>query len=102
VRLTRAYQTESSGAAVNIRRNRKASPEVRWRLAFNLRQLRKARGYTQVALARRSGLPHRYISSIEQELKNVSLANLEALSLGLECSVADLFMPVRSVAPEPP
>jgi transcriptional regulator with XRE-family HTH domain len=53
-------------------------------------------------LARRSGLPNRYISNIEQELKNVTLANLEALSLGLECSVVDLFMPIRSDPPEQP
>ena len=84
------------------RENRKASSEIRWQLARNLRRLRKARGYTQLALARRSGLAHRYISNIEQELKNISLANLEALSRGLECSVADLFMPIRSAPPEHP
>ena len=72
--------------------NRKASPEILWLLATNLRRLRKARGYTQVELARRSGLPSRYISNIEQELKNVSLANLEALAKGLDCSPADLFL----------
>jgi transcriptional regulator with XRE-family HTH domain len=82
--------------------NRKASPEIRWLLGCNLRRLRQARGYSQVTLSRRSGLPNRYISSIEQELKNISLANLEALSLGLECSVADLFMPIRSAPSEQP
>jgi transcriptional regulator with XRE-family HTH domain len=79
--------------------NRKASPEVLWLLATNLRRLRKARGYTQVELARRSGLPNRYISNIEQELKNVTLANLEALAKGLGCSLVDLFQPPTNRAP---
>jgi transcriptional regulator with XRE-family HTH domain len=64
------------------KKNRKASPEALWLLATNLKRLRKARGYTQMELARRSGLPNRYISNIEQELKNVTLANLEALANG--------------------
>ena len=72
-------------------KNRKASPEIRWRLATNLRRLREARGYTQLELARRTGLPNSYISKVEQELKNVTLANLEALADGLDCSLEDLF-----------
>jgi transcriptional regulator with XRE-family HTH domain len=80
-------------------KNRKASPEILWLLAINLRRLRKARGYTQVELARRSGLPNRYISNIEQELKNVTLANLEALAKGLDCSLVDLFLQPTDHAP---
>ena len=71
--------------------NRKPSAEILWRLATNLRSLRKARGYTQLELSRRSGIPNRYISNIEQELKNISLANLEALAAGLDCFEEDLL-----------
>jgi transcriptional regulator with XRE-family HTH domain len=71
-------------------KNRKPSQEIRWRLATNLKRLREARGYTQLELARRSGLTNAYISKIEQELMNVSLANLEALANGLGCSEEDL------------
>jgi transcriptional regulator with XRE-family HTH domain len=81
------------------KQNRKASPEILWVLATNLKRLRKARGYTQVELARRSGIPNRYISSIEQELKNVSVANLEALARGLDCLLVDLFQPPTNRAP---
>jgi len=72
-------------------KNRKASPELRWRLATNLKKLREARGYTQQELARRSGLTRNYISNIEQETVNISLANLEALAVGLDCSEEDLL-----------
>lgn len=72
-------------------KNRKASPDIRWRLAVNLKRLREARGYTQLELARRCGLTNAYISKIEQELMNVSLANLETLAKGLECSEEDLL-----------
>jgi len=78
-----------------VTHNRKPSAAILWRLATNRKRLRKARGYTQVQLAARTGLPHRYISNIEQEPKNIGLANLESLASGLECSEMDLFMPVN-------
>jgi DNA-binding Xre family transcriptional regulator len=72
-------------------KNRKASPEILWRLATNLKRLREARGYTQHELARRCGFPNSYISDIEQETVNITLANLEALANGLECFAEDLL-----------
>jgi transcriptional regulator with XRE-family HTH domain len=83
-----------------MKKNRKPTSVSLWLLATNLRRLRKARGYTQIELARRSGLTNGFISKVEQELKNVTLANLEALAHGLDCSIADLFIPFR-VAPGP-
>ena len=79
-----------------MKRNRKPSPEMIWRLAANVKRLRKARGYSQKSLARRTGLPHGHISKIEQELMNTSLATLEALSNGLDCSLYDLFASVKT------
>ena len=79
--------------------NRKPSAEILWRLAANLRSLRKARGYTQLELSRRSGIPNRYISNIEQELKNISLANREALAVGLDCFEEDLLRRIPKVRP---
>jgi transcriptional regulator with XRE-family HTH domain len=76
-------------------KHRKASPEIRRRLAVNLKRLRKAKGYTQIELARRSGMRNRYISKIENEQVNTSLANLEALSIALECWEVDLLWPVK-------
>jgi transcriptional regulator with XRE-family HTH domain len=81
------------------KKNRKASSESLWLLATNLKRLREARGYSQLELARRTGLPNGYISKVEQELKNVTLANLEALANGLGCSLEDLFRPPKRHAP---
>jgi transcriptional regulator with XRE-family HTH domain len=78
-----------------MKRNRKASPESLWLLATNLKRLRDARGYTQHQLAHRCGLGQGYIGDIEREAVNVTLANLEALANGLDCSLYDLFAPVK-------
>ena len=75
------------------KKNRKASSENLWLLATNVKRLREARGYSQLELARRTGLTNGYISKVEQELKNVTLANLGALAIGLGCSLEDLFRP---------
>jgi len=72
-------------------KNRKASPDILWRLATNLKRLRESRGYTQHELAQRCGFPNSYISDIEQETVNITLANLEALANGLECAAEDLL-----------
>jgi transcriptional regulator with XRE-family HTH domain len=71
--------------------NRKASPEIRWRLSTNLKRLREARGYTQSELANLCGLSKTYISNVEQGTVNISLANLEALANGLSCAEEDLL-----------
>jgi transcriptional regulator with XRE-family HTH domain len=82
-------------------KNRKASSEILWRLAINLKRLREARGYSQLELARRCGLTKGYISKVEQELLNISVASLEALCDGLECSTEDLLRrPSKHEIPE--
>jgi transcriptional regulator with XRE-family HTH domain len=73
-------------------KNRKPTTDILWRLGTNVKRLRLARGYTQTELAKRSGLNKGYISKVEQELLNISIANLEALITGLECSFVDLTM----------
>ncbi len=80
-----------------MKANHKPSAGNLWLLATNLKRLRKARGYTQGRLGKLSGLNRNYISNIEQETVNISLANLERLANGLQCSLYDLFAPT---APE--
>lgn len=46
-------------------------------------------------LARRSGVDNNQISQIELEQINASLALLDALAKGLDCSVQDLFIRIR-------
>ena len=76
--------------------NRKASSEILWRLATNLRRLRKERGYTQERLAKLCGFTKNYISNVEQATVNISLANLEALTRGLNCSMDELLSQPRN------
>lgn len=73
--------------------NRKPSPEILRRLSANVKRLRRAQGYTQQQLATLCGLTKSYISNVEQGTVNISLANLEALAIGLDCSEEDLVRP---------
>ena len=78
-------------------KNRKASSEILWRLSTNLKRLRRRRGYTQERLAKLCGFTKNYISNVEQATVNISLANLEALTKGLDCTAEDLL---RRPAPQ--
>jgi transcriptional regulator with XRE-family HTH domain len=82
-----------------MRTHRQPSASIRRLLADNLIRLRAARGLTQLELAAACGLSNAYISKIERELINPSLANLEALTVGLDCAPADLLIRVRAAAP---
>jgi transcriptional regulator with XRE-family HTH domain len=81
------------------RKDRKASSDFLRRLASNLRRLRDARGYTQAELGDRRGLARSYIYNVELETLNISLAKLEALASGRDCSECDLLAPIRPKAP---
>jgi len=72
--------------------NRRASPELLRRLSINLKRLRKERGYTQERLAKICGFTANYISNVEQETVNISLSNLEALTIGLGCGFDELLL----------
>lgn len=56
-----------------------------------VRDLRQARGYSQEALAERSGLHRTYISSLERGQRNVGLDNVHALAAALDVTPAKLF-----------
>ncbi len=73
------------------KKKRKASVQIRCRLANNVKELRKTRGYTQEGLAKLCRLNKKYISNVEQALVNITLANLEALATGLGCTEEDLL-----------
>ena len=70
---------------------RKASLEIRHRLGINVKQFRKARGYTQQQLAELCQLDQNYISKVERANVNVTLANLEALATGLRRTERELL-----------
>jgi transcriptional regulator with XRE-family HTH domain len=60
-------------------------------LAQNLRSLRAGKSFTQEQLAERSGLTQPTISQLETgQRTSTTLATLQQLADGLECSVEDL------------
>lgn len=59
-------------------------------LGRHVRALRRARGLTLVELARLSGLSHPFLSQVERDLANLSLASLRRIALALETSPVEL------------
>ena len=85
----------STGAAAGHKpeTRRKASLEIRRRLAEQVRHRRDRLGLTQKELAIACGLNGKYIAQVEQALLNVTLSTLEALAKGLGCSESALLSP---------
>jgi ribosome-binding protein aMBF1 (putative translation factor) len=79
--------------------NRQPTTALRLLLADNVIRLRKARGWSQEQLAAACRLTKGHISKIEQAALNVSLATLEALTVGFACLPADLLIRIHSPAP---
>lgn len=65
----------------------------KWLVDFgtNLKRLRKAKGYSQTALARESGVSVGYISLIERGKADPSILILNRLANGLDLSLKELF-----------
>jgi transcriptional regulator with XRE-family HTH domain len=63
------------------------------RLAFGarIRELRKARGYSEEELAHRAGMYYTYVGGIERGERNPALVNIGALATALGVSLAELF-----------
>ncbi|WP_176706376.1 helix-turn-helix domain-containing protein [Paenibacillus hemerocallicola] len=57
----------------------------------NIRELRKAKGFTQAELGEKMQISQSYIGEIERGQVNVSLETLEKVTLALELSLFDLF-----------
>lgn len=56
-----------------------------------VRQIRQQKGISQEELADLAGLDRTYIGGIERGQRNVSLLNLEKISIALECSLTAFF-----------
>lgn len=65
--------------------------EARRLLAQRVRQLRKARGWTQERLAEESGLHRTYIGGVERTLRGCSLDTLSRLARGFGISISELL-----------
>jgi len=65
--------------------------DVRERIGWNLRRLRKAKGVTQENFANDSGFDRGYISGVERGVRNPSAQVLERIADALGVDVAELF-----------
>ena len=61
-------------------------------LAANLVSLRRARGWSQEALAFEAGLHRTFVAHVERQARNISLDNLERLAEALDVQVHELLV----------
>ena len=59
-------------------------------LGQRIRQLRKARDWTQQELAERAGLDYKYVGAIERGERNIALKNIEKIAQGLGITLEEL------------
>jgi transcriptional regulator with XRE-family HTH domain len=71
----------------------KSSKNLRARRALGIaiKRLRGQKGLSQEALATACGLHRTYVGGIERGERNVSIDNIERISMALGCSVAELL-----------
>ena len=65
--------------------------DILTRFGQRIRELRKAKGYSQEGFAAECQLDRTYIGGIERGERNLSLRNIELLANTLEISVSELF-----------
>jgi transcriptional regulator with XRE-family HTH domain len=65
--------------------------DVRHRLAANVKRLRKARGWSQEALADEAALDRTYVSGIERVVRNPTITVVQRIATALGCGLGDLL-----------
>jgi transcriptional regulator with XRE-family HTH domain len=65
--------------------------DVRQRIGWNLRRLRKERKISQEDFATDSGFDRGYISGVERGVRNPSLLVLDRIAAALQIDIAELF-----------
>jgi len=58
---------------------------------IKIRELRKSRGLSQESLADLAELDRSYIGGVERGDRNISLINIQKLSIALNVNIAELF-----------
>lgn len=69
-----------------------AKTSARAILAANLIQLRGKRGWSQEALAFKTGLHRTFIAHVERQARNISIDNIERLAVAFELPTYILLM----------
>lgn len=76
-------------------RQKPARSDLRGTLAWHVRTLRVARGWSQERLALVCDLDRTYVSALERSVWNVSLANIEKIAQALDVEPWRLLVPVE-------
>ena len=69
------------------------SPSIRATLAANLVLLRRAKGWSQEALAFECGLHRTFVAHVERQARNIAIDNIERLAIALEVETFELLVP---------
>lgn len=64
---------------------------IQQELGKRIRELRKAKGYSQESFARKSGIDRTYIASVEAGKRNISIDNIKKIADALNVTLHDLF-----------
>jgi len=75
--------------------------DARQLVSWNLRRLRVACGISQEALAVDAGIDRTYVSRVERNMENPTVAVLERLALALSAEITEFFAPPEPGASEP-
>lgn len=67
--------------------------DMRKLVGRNTAKFRRARGWTQEALAERAGVSQQYISGLESGQRNPTIVTLYEIAVALEVSHVDLVQP---------
>jgi transcriptional regulator with XRE-family HTH domain len=65
-------------------------------LATNVVVLRRAKGWSQEALALEAGLHRTFIAHVERQARNIALDNLEKIAVALDVHPYELLVPHRA------
>lgn len=64
---------------------------IQQELGKRIRELRKAKGFSQESFARKSGIDRTYIASVEAGKRNISIDNIKKIADALNVTLNDLF-----------
>ena len=70
-------------------------PDILVRFGHRVRELRKAKGFSQESFAEHCGLDRSYMGGIERGERNVALRNVEIIAKALDLTISELMQGVE-------
>ena len=67
------------------------------KLGNKIRELRKAKGFSQEAFADEAGLDRTYVGGVERGERNIAVLNLIRIAAALNIEVGELFPPLDTL-----